>query len=184
MFHVIWDKGSVMAKTYELITSYTVSSATYSLSITSIPQTYTDLLVVFSLRSDYGTAHEGQLIFNSVSSGYTQTLLYGTGGGTGSATPGTSSTGTWTLNIVGGGATANTFSNGELYFPNYSNTSVSKCWSGTTVTENNGSTAYQYAVAGSNTSTAAISSLTFYAWQSFINFVSGSKFYLYGIKNS
>jgi len=173
-----------MASTYEFIASASPSGV-HSVTISSIPQTYDDLLIKFSLRSNYaGGGHEGQFIFNSVTSGYTQRLLYGTGSGVGSASPGTSSNATWTLTIVGGNDTSNTFSNGEIYISNYSSTTVAKSWSSDGVTENNATGALQYLVAGNNTSTAAISSLTFYAWQSFINFVSGSQIYLYGIKKS
>lgn len=173
-----------MPNTYTLIASSTVSSPTYSVTLSSIPQTYTDLKIVYSLRSDYGTAHEGQIRLNSISTGYSQKLLYGTGSGTGSAQPGGTDYATWSLTITGGGATANTFSNGEIYLPNYSSTSIAKSWSADGVTENNATSVVDYLVAGNNTSTAAITSITFYAWQSFINFVSGSTFYLYGIKNS
>lgn len=173
-----------MAATYEFITSASPSNV-HSFSITNIPQDYDDLLITFSLRSDYsGGNHEGQFIFNSVTSGYSQILVYGTGSGVASASPGTSSQATWTLTINGGGTTSNTFSNGEIYIPNYSSTTVAKSWISDGVTENNATAALIYLVGGGNTSTAAISSLTFYAWQSFINFVSGSQIYLYGIKNS
>ena len=172
-----------MALTYTAIAKHTVSSAVHSVTMSNIPQTYTDLKVVYSLRSNYsGGGHEGQFIFNSVTSGYTQRLLYGTGSGVGSASPGTSSIATWTLTINGGTTTSSTFSNGEIYIPNYSSTSVAKSWGAEGVTEDNATGALAYLVAGTNTSTAAISSLTFYAWQSFINFVSGSTFELYGIK--
>ena len=174
-----------MATTYTLIASHTVSTPVHSITMGSIPQTYTDLLVGFSLRSDYGVAHhEGQFTFNSVSTGYAQAFLVGANGSTNSYIQSGQSIATWSLAINGGGSTANTFSNGEIYFPNYSSTSVAKSWSTNAVTENNASNAAQFMVGGLNTSTAAISSLTFYAWQNFINFVSGSTFYLYGIKNS
>jgi hypothetical protein len=98
--------------------------------------------------------------------------------------PGGTDAATWSLLINGGSSTSDTFSNGELYFPNYSSTTIAKSWSSTSVTEDGSTYGVQYLVAGQNTSTAAISSLTFYAWQSFINFVAGSTFTLYGIKNS
>jgi hypothetical protein len=150
--------------------------------MSSIPQTYTDLLIGFSLRSDYGLVHhEGQHTFNSVSTGYAQVLLVGANSSANSYGQSGQPIATWSLAINGGGSTANTFSNGEIYFPNYSSTSITKSWSTTAVTENNTSNAAGFMVSGFNTSTAAISSLTFYAWQNFINFAVGSTFYLYGI---
>ena len=175
-----------MAKVYDLIEARTVASATHTVTLSSIPQTYTDLLVRFSLRSDFGfNFHEGQFTFNSVSSGYSQILFSADGSNPSTAGPQSGQTiATWSLVINGSASTSNTFSNGELYIPNYSSTTLGKTWSTTAVAENNATAGGSWMVAGNNTSTAAISSLTFYAWQSFINFVPGSTFYLYGIKNS
>ena len=174
-----------MANTYKLIEAVTVGSATHTVTLSSIPQTYTDLLVKFSLRSDYGfNFHEGQFTFNSVSSGYSQVLLSANGSSPSTVANSSQGIATWALVMNGSISTSNTFSNGELYIPNYSSTTLSKSWSTTAVTENNATAAGAWMVAGANTSTAAISSLTFYAWQSFINFVPGSTFYLYGIKKN
>ena len=174
-----------MANTYTLIEARTVASATHSVTLSTIPQNYTDLLVRFSLRSDFNfNFHEGQFTFNSVSSDYSQTLFSSDGSNPSTVANSSQGIATWSLVINGSASTSNTFSNGELYIPNYSSTTVGKSWTTTAVTENNATAAGLWMVAGSNTSTAAISSLTFYAWQSFINFVPGSTFYLYGIKNS
>jgi hypothetical protein len=174
-----------MATTYEFIASASPSGV-HSVTLSNIPQTYDDLLVQYSLRSDYGNAgHEGYFTFNSVSSGYGQVLLVGDGSAVNTYGPQSGqAAATWAIVINGASATSNTFSNGEIYLPNYSSTTLAKSWSSTAVTENNATTALTWMVAGRNTSTAAISSLTFYAWQSFINFVSGSQIYLYGIKKS
>lgn len=174
-----------MATTYEAIVKTTVSSSVHSVTISNIPNTYTDLLVKFSLRSDYGSNyHEGQFIFNSVTANYSQKLLTGDGSAVNSYSSSGAAAATWALVMNGSSSTSNTFSNGEIYLPNYASTTVAKSWSTDAVTENNATAAGTWLVAGTNSSTAAISSLTFYAWQSFINFVSGSSFELYGIKNS
>lgn len=173
-----------MPNTFTLISSSTVSSSTNSVTFSSIPNTYTDLSVRFSLRSDYGSnGHEGNFTFNSITSGYGQKLFVGDGSAVNSYGPQTSEpAATWGIVINGASSTSNTFCNGEVYFPNYSSTSVGKSWSTTAVTENNATSALTWMVAGRHTTTSAISSITFYAWQNFINFVSGSTFYLYGIK--
>lgn len=170
----------------KLIQSYTVASSTNSVTFTSIDQTYTDLLVKFSLRSDYGfNSHEGNFTFNSLTSGYGQTLFVGDGSSVNTYGPQSNEAqATWGIVMNGSISTSNTFSTGDLYFYNYSNTGVAKTWATTSVTENNASAAATWLVAGSHATTAAISSITFYAWQSFINFVPGSTFYLYGIKKS
>lgn len=174
-----------MASTYKLINEYTVTSATHSVSLSQISQDYTDLLIKYSLRSDYGSTYqEAQFTFNSVTSNYSQQLVVGNGSSYNSYNSTGAAAATWSLVMVGSTATSSTFSNGELYIPNYSSTTLPKTWSTTAVTENNAESAGIWLVSGRNSSTAAITSLTFYAWQSFINFVPGSSFYIYGIKNS
>ena len=91
---------------------------------------------------------------------------------------------TWAGGVVGASATANTFSNCEVYFPNYSSTTLPKSMSADVTSENNGATGAMWINSGANTTTAATTSLTLYCWQSFISYVAGTTFTLYGIKNS
>lgn len=174
-----------MANTYELISATTVSTPAYSITLNSIPQTYTDLLLKISARSDYGSAgHEMSIQTNSITSGYGNRMAYVSGSSVLSATA-SNPAHTWAGGVVGASATSNTFSNCELYFPNYSSTTLAKSMSCDVTTENNASSVGALWInSGLNTSTAAITSLTLNCWQSFINFVAGSTFYLYGIKNS
>lgn len=174
-----------MANTFELISTTTVATAAYSVTVSSIPQTYTDLMIFISARSDYSANHEMQFQINSVTSGYTNMMFY-TNNGTSalSAAPGTSSFYTWGGAVAGSGSTANTFSNCTVYIPNYSSTTRPKNMSNEATAENNATAAIIWGNGGINGATAAISSLTFYCWQSFINFVPGTTFTLYGIKNS
>ena len=172
--------------TYTKITSYTVPSATHSVTISGIPNTYTDLVIKCALRSDYGfNTHEGQFILNSItSSDYTQTLALGETTSTLSAGPTNAVAATWGILIAGSASTANTFSNSTTYISNYANTSIQKSW---TVEAGVGQQAGQqvnWTVGGFCNTTAAVSSITFYAWQSFINFVAGSTFTIYGISNA
>jgi hypothetical protein len=174
-----------MANTMTHITTTTVSTAAYSVTMASIPQTYTDLMIAVSARSDYGfVSHEMQFAINSVTSGYSNKMMY-TNNGT-SVASASASNAFFTLGgaVAGSASAANTFSNCVAYLPSYSSTTLAKSVSVDATAENNGTAAILWINSGLNTTTAAITSITFYCWQSFINFVPGSTFSLYGIKNS
>jgi hypothetical protein len=78
--------------------------------------------------------------------------------------------------------TGNVFTSYEFYIPNYTSGSVAKIVSGDTTTENSGSTSYLTLGSYYWTSTSAITSIGFDVWRG--DFLEGSTFYLYGIKNS
>ncbi len=125
-----------------------------SIEFTGIPQTGTDLLVVFSGREPLGTFIE-PITFNGSSTGYSFRSLRGNGSAVLSQTQ--------SNNLLGfvvnqSTDTANTFSNCSVYIPNYSG-ATNKTWSMDGVNENNATTAYQYIVAGLWSNTAAITSL-------------------------
>ena len=171
--------------TYELISTTTVSTPAYSFTLSSIPQTYTDLVLKISARSNYASAgHEMSIQTNSLTTGYANRMLYTNAPSTTASAAASNTYHTWAGGVVGANATANTFSNCEIYFPNYSSTALAKSISVDTTSENNGATGAMWINSGVNTSTAAITSLTVYCWQSFINYVANTTFTLYGIKNS
>jgi len=78
-------------------------------------------------------------------------------------------------------ATASTFGSAEIYIPNYAG-STTKPFSTFAVQENNTTAAYIESGADLWGLTNAITSIALIAGG--YNFVSGSSFYLYGIKNS
>jgi len=183
-----------MANTFTLISSTTVTSGT-TVSLTSIPQTYTDLLLLVSARSDYtgGGAVSFAMSFNSNGSSYTGRSIQ-----TYSATSVTgNSTTTVTYNgitgallrsmasCVSGASTVSTFANSSIYIPNYTSSNY-KSYSTDTVSEGNttASNGPQSIIldAGLWSNTAAITSIDFGLEVG--SFVSPSTFYLYGIKNS
>lgn len=170
-----------MPSTYTLISSNVLASSAASVTFSAIPSTYTDLVVRFSARLDRAVTDSTIQITTNVSgSVYSGIRLRGTGSATNSSTQ--SGVGSWEQNTINAAtSTSNTFSSGELYIPNYL-ASANKPASYFQVTEDNSTTAYVLAIANLLSSTTAISSLTFGGYG--FNFVSGSSFYLYGIKNS
>jgi hypothetical protein len=72
-----------MANTFELISSYTATGSVANITFSSIPSTYTDLVLDCSLRSDRAGDSDGtKLTFNGSTSGYTFKILYGSGSST------------------------------------------------------------------------------------------------------
>jgi len=166
-----------MANTYTLIASNTLSSSASSVTFSSIAATYTDLIIKASARCST-TDHGVNVSFNGAAT-YDRINIYGNGSSAGSDVVAD-------LLVYGGmnnsSYTANTFSNFEMYAPNYTSSSY-KSMSIDTTTENN-ATANNFTamVAGLRSVTSAITSITLTPETG--SFVQYSTFYLYGIKNS
>ena len=166
-----------MASTYELIASQTLGSDTASVTFSSIPGTYDDLVLTGSARtSTTATADNLKIRFNGASTdtNHTARRLYANG-----ATA-ASDTGSliWAGPVTAASSTANTFGSFEIYIPNYSG-STYKSLSGSQAQENNTTTAYLYLVAGLWSDTSAINQIELLPFSN--NIVTGSSFYLYGI---
>lgn len=164
-----------MAATYELIDKVEVGAGgSSSINFSSIPSTYTNLILKLSLReaNDYMA-----LSFNGSSSSFTSRYIVGTGGAANSY----SRTDNYqSATVVPTSWTSNTFSNVEIYISNYAG-SAHKSFSIDTVTENNSTTAYMEMIGGLWSNTAAINQVTINAVSSFVQY---STAYLYGIKSS
>ena len=172
-----------MASTYTLISSQVLASSAASVTFSSIPATYTDLVLRVSARGDVNAADQITLQINTdTSTNYSATRLFGNGASAGSGVYSTSAPSYTGYNLVGSGATANTFSNAEFYIPNYTS-SANKPISQFGVEETNATTAYLSTNAILWRGTSAVNQLVLTSFQS-ANFISGSSFYLYGIKNS
>jgi hypothetical protein len=177
-----------MPNTYTLISSTTLATATANVTFSSIPSTYTNLVLKTSTRQDqsFANAKLFGIYFNG-----NNTNLYST---TGIFFDGSAITSTRTDNP--GGATSydsiyvrgsdlstdttSTFASAEIYIPSYTSTS-NKPVSSFSTTENNGTTAYVSTLAGLGLINSSITSIGI---QAVATFVAGSSFYLYGIKNS
>jgi len=142
---------------YKIASSEVGSAGVASIEFASIPQGYTDLKLVVSSRSTAGGAWaDFTTKFNSSTTSYSQRYVYGTGSAAASNTGGYSSG--YAGHSTGTGTTANTFSNVEIYIPNYT-LSQQKSFSFDSVTENNATTALAIIGASLWTGTAAITNI-------------------------
>lgn len=170
-----------MATTYMPIQSVTLSTSAASVTFSSIPQTYTDLVLRVSSRAS-NTQTTGNIYIqaNSITSGYSGRELWAYGSTTRCQAIGYSAA----FNPYGesNGATANTFGSLECYFPNYL-VAAYKTANITYAIEDNSSAGNLVGVSAQLLSNnAAISTLTVSTdWPLFL---AGSTFHLYGIKNS
>jgi hypothetical protein len=168
-----------MANTYTLIAASTVGAGgAANIDFTSIPSTYTDLVLKLSARNS-GAQYYGQLYFNGSTTGYSRRLLYGDGSSTGSLAA--SNEYTLVTNPTTS-YTANTFGSFEIYIPNYAG-SINKSYSIDAIIENNATTAYATMYAALWSNTAAINRITMVP-NSPDTFVQYTTAYLYGVKNA
>jgi len=172
--------------TFIKIASITVGSGgASSIDFTSIPSTYTDLVVKISARSSRSAFQQDDLSyrFNSDSSSvYNYIQIRGSGSAVISTNPGTLSY-NYAGQINSSTSTSNTFSNVEIYIPNYAG-STKKSSSVDGVQENNQTEAYATLVTNLWSSTAAITSISLLLNITSNNFLQYSTATLYGIKNS
>lgn len=173
-----------MAVTFTKIATTTVTSGTpASIGFSSIPSTYSDLMITQTLRGNRGDlAADGAYVrFNNdtTAGNYQNRRLIGVGNsGNASADLGSG---------YGGGAlpdaalaSANVFGSGTLYIPDYLN-ALKKVWFTRGGAGNRGATNYQMMSNGWWSSTSAINQIDLYnevgtAW------IVGSTMTLYGIK--
>ena len=153
------------------------SGGAASIDFTSIPQTYTDLVVRLSGRSTTADA-DMYISFNSNTANYSRRVLRGNG----SAASSTSGSDRYVGTIDSSGETASTFGNWEIYVPNYT-TSNNKSYSIDSVEENNATQAFQYMIAGLWSNSAAITSikLEFIAAGTFAQYSTAT---LYGVTSA
>jgi hypothetical protein len=172
-----------MAKTYTLIASTTVGSGgAADVTFSSIPGTYTDLLISVSARTNRsGTDPDDELrlSFNGATTGYATRMIEGNGSTVRSTADADAYFGRGTNPTDN--STANTFGNTEYYIPNYATSSNFKTVSFDSVMERNATASYLLLVAGRWVNNNAITSCKLSAIGTFEQY---STFYLYGIKNS
>lgn len=172
--------------TYVAIAKTVLTGSQTTVVFSSIVSTYTDLVLVISARGSAAVNIADLAVkINALTANYTTTQLRGNSSTASSFRDTATSIFNLYSNISGGSTTSNTFGSVELYLPNYAG-STNKVMSSTGVAENNSSTAGQSAVnanASLLSNTAAITDITL-SLSAGGDFVSGSRFDLYGIKNS
>jgi hypothetical protein len=166
---------------YTLIASNTLASATSSVTFSSIPATYTDLIVKHSSRtsaqSDVTTYLQlngdtgNNYTYRSGYSDYNAGTPYGVANGT--ANSGLAGMHSWST------MTSDTFGASEIQICNYTS-STAKQWLAWGCAETNGATTYQALSINTWSGTSAINSVKLFPTPSSGNFVVGSTFYIYG----
>lgn len=171
-----------MAATYELIEAITVGSGgASSIQFSSIPSTYTDLILKVSARSNTSRASNGFLFDirpNNSSANMLRRSEYGEGSGTPQSSSGSDG---YNMALNPSDYTAGVFSSTDIYIPNYAG-SAAKSFSTDTVSENNASAALTLMGNMAWSQTSALSSLTLTPLAG--SFVENSTAYLYGVKNA
>lgn len=153
------------------------SGGAASIDFSSIPSTYTDLVLKVSLRLS-AAADWCSMTLNGSSANFSGRELYGSGS---SAASYTRTTNQFIVLANQSGYTASTFSNGEFYFPNYAG-STNKSFSVDQVQETNATAANMMLDAFLWSNTAAINQITI--TPSAGSFVQYSTAYLYGVSNA
>lgn len=172
-----------MANTYTFINSNTVGSGgVSSVTFSSIPSTYTDLMLRISARDGRPTLAVSDIFFNingtGVGTNISGRYLYGNGVSAASTT--VTSNGELAFGD-GNGATSNTFGSADVYIPNYAGSNYKPVLSDS-ASETNATAGYNLLLVGLWSSTSAITSIAMTPFSG--NFAEYSTFYLYGIKNS
>lgn len=173
-----------MANTYDLLGSVTVGAGgAGAITFSSIPQDYTDLQVLLSVRSGASfTRRVLALTVNNIANQYRDAYMVGNAGGDAATsaqdTPTQSNILIW--DAPAATAYAGAFSNISVYFTNYKS-SANKSISNDGTSEDNNATAYLAILGGMYLQTSAINQINFEVSG---NFTQHSTAYLYGIKNT
>lgn len=159
-------------KKMQLISSGAGTGSSPTIELTSIPADYTDLFLVYSLRSTTTGNTEFNIKLNSTNP--TQRILI-SNYSTGSAA---SNTNNW-LQAPASSNTADTYGNGQIYIPNYTGT-TQKSASVDNVTETNGASfVHAQITAALYNVTTAVTSIQ--VTDIYGNWTADSSVYLYGI---
>lgn len=162
------------ANTYTQIASTTLGSATATVTFSSIPSTYTDLVLVMQPVTT-AAGNTMYIQFNSIAgTSYSGTALLGNGTSASSNRRTNSGYGTISENVTSSATAGNTTCIINIF--NYANTTTFKTY---LARGNNGNNGVVEAQVGLCSNTAAISSLTFLVGGT--TYAAGSTFNLYGI---
>jgi hypothetical protein len=162
-----------MPKTYEPIATTTLGSTATTVSFTSIPGTYTDLVLVTSIKATSADTNQFMRFNSDSSTNYSQTNLYGTGT---SALSFIQSSQDKINSVLSGYLVTSQNSPGIYNIMNYSNTTTFK----TMISRFNNSSVIAQAEVSLYRSTSAITAIEIFTTPD--SFAVGSTLTLYGIK--
>jgi hypothetical protein len=162
--------------TYEPIASQTLGTATATVTFFSLPQNYTDLVLVMQARLDSAfTSRELRMqLNNDTGSNYSVTRMAGTGSGTPFSDRTSSQTNMAFGVIPAANQTAGNVGNAIFQIQNYSNSATNK----TILNRTNDANDWVTTAVGLYRSSNPVTSITLYSTG---NFVSGSTFTIYGV---
>lgn len=179
-----WGAASAVATSFQSIATVTAAGGETSLSLTSIPSTFTHLQIRGISHDTHTSGVLRAILFRAntdTGSNYSRYFLQGDG----STTTAGSTINTTFINLRGcspdDGGNANNFGSIDVSILDYANTTKYKNVRGLVGAEQNGVGQVSY-ISGLWINTAAITSLQFYAEA--VAFKAGTTFALYGIKES
>lgn len=171
-----------MPTTYTPLATTTLGSATATVTFSSIPQTYTDLIIAMSLPSVGGGNNGDGLRFQingDTATNYSATYISNSG-----STAGSTKESSQTRGRVGFVTqTTGNIGSAIAHFQNYSNTSTYKSVIGRCGNLNTNADAQVFAGVSTWRSTAAINQIVF-SLSSNSNFVAGTTFSVYGVASA
>lgn len=153
------------------------SGGAASITFSSIPDTFTDLYLVASIRAVSGPIDIVNVRLNGATDGHNGRSLEAYDTSVYSQSNSNSSSFKYAF-TQGSSHTANTFSSSSFYFPNYASSTQYKSMSGESSSENNASLTNQGIQAGLFTKNDPITTILIYGTVNFVEFSSAS---LYGI---
>lgn len=159
--------------TYTPIATFTISIAVNQYTLSSIPSTYTDLVLVMNIKGSSASGYPALRFNSDTGTNYSTTYLYGNGT---SAVSGRSTNANYAYTQWNATFSSTDFNyNNIVQIQNYSNTTTNKTY---LARANNAAVSTDTNV-GLWRSTAAISTIDIYSLVG--NFAIGSTFTLYGI---
>jgi hypothetical protein len=163
-----------MPKTYEPIQTYTAIGSSSTITFSSIPSTYTDLVMVVSAKTNTAAAQIYMTINGDTATNYSRTLISGTGS---SAISARSSNQTVLFADYYGIMNTTDFNTDIFHFFNYANTTTFKTVLGRSNLAASGldATVHLWRKTPEAINTILVGNYSY-------NFSSGSTFTLYGIK--
>lgn len=118
-----------MATTYELISSYTVTGSSTSITFSSIPQTYKDIIIKYNLMVDFSDGYRSYAYYTTNNSGnYNRAMIFAVDSGTGvSSSPNTNAAIPYLCGFTTAiDGNANYYGCGELTIIDYASSSYAK----------------------------------------------------------